>query len=112
MAHEGHGHKDSVRAPHGGIIKPLGNGFVELVTGRNQIKIYVLNGALQKAASPDLTATLQTPKGSKEPLVLTAAGDALQGNLPAKGAHRYTLEITCKQGGTPQTVSFTVEPEA
>lgn len=113
QAHEGHDHGPStVQAPKGGIVRSLETVHLELLTKGKIITVYAYDLNLKPAnvANFPITATVTLPKRKSEPLRLAPSGDHWRGEFDAKGAHRYTLELSIRQGGHDDQVKFTVEP--
>lgn len=112
-AHEGHDHGPStVQAPKGGIIRSLETVHLELLHKGKTITVYAYDVNLKPAdvSKFPIKATVTLPKRKPEPLKLTANGDHWLGEFDAKGAHRYTLELSIQQGGHEDQVKYNVEP--
>ncbi len=114
LAHEGHDHGPStVQAPKGGVIRSLETVHLELLTKGKTLAIYAYDTNLKpaEASSFPLTATVTLPRKKAESLALTPKGDHWEAEFDAKGAHRYTLELSIRQGGHDDKVKYTVEPK-
>jgi hypothetical protein len=114
QAHEGHDHgPGTVQAPKGGVIRSLETVNLELLTQGKSIKIYAYDTNLKPADVKKfpLAATVALPKKKPEALALVAKGDHWEAEYDAKGAHRYTLELSIKQGGHADKVKYNVEPK-
>ncbi len=114
FAHEGHDDAPgSLKAKHGGIVKSLDDASVELLTTGKTLKLYPADHG-GKAINPktlNLTATTALPKGTPAPLALTPKADHWEATFDPKGAHRYTLTLTLKDGEHSHKADFTVEPQ-
>lgn len=112
-AHEGHDHGPSaVQAPKGGVLRSLETVHVELVSEKNKalIRVYDMKLKPQPVKNFPASATIQLPRKKAEAVMLEDKGDHWVAAVDAKGAHRYTLELTIKQGGHDDKLKFTVEP--
>lgn len=117
-AHEGHDHDapGAVEAPKGGTIKSTESFHVEVVAKGSDLKIYLYSSDLKPADASGfnvkLSATLPRAKKA-ESLTFKAAGNVLEANFDAKGAHRYTLIVNIGRTGAhghDDKLSFTIEP--
>lgn len=114
LAHEGHDHgPGSVQAPKGGVIRSLETVHLELLSKGKTVTIYAYDTSLKPAdvSKFPVSATVTLPKKKAEPLKLLPGGDHWTGEFDAKGAHRYTLELSIEQGGHKDKVKYTVEPK-
>lgn len=114
FAHEGHDHgPGQVQAPKGGVIRSLETVHLELLTKGKTVSIYVYDMDLkpEQVSKFPASATVALPKKKSEPLKLTEKGDHWEAEFDAKGAHRFTVELSIKQGGHDDKVKFTVEPK-
>lgn len=114
IAHEGHDHGSSqIQAPKGGVIRSLEEIHLELIIEEKIIKIYVYNTSLEAddVNKYPVKAKVILPRGKTEFIELESKGDHWQAKFDAKGAHRYTLEVSIKQSGHDDKISFTVEPK-
>ncbi len=114
MAHEGHEHGPSaVQAPKGGVMRSLETVHLELVAKGKNLKIYPYALNLQSAAASKFTISLSAalPKKKAAPLKFDVKGDHWESSFEAKGAHRFTLELTIEQGGHSDKVTWVVEPK-
>jgi hypothetical protein len=112
-AHEGHDHGPSaVQAPKGGVIRSLETVHLELITKGKVVQIYAYDPGLKptEVSQFPVSATVTLPKKQPAPLKLVPSGDHWTAEFDAKGAHRYTLEVSIKQGGHDDKVKYTVEP--
>lgn len=112
-AHEGHDHGPSqVQAPKGGVIRSLETVHLELLTKGKTVSIYAYNTDLkpEEVKKFPVSATVTLPKKKPQTLALAEKGDHWEAEFDARGAHRYTLELSIKQGGHNDKVKFTVEP--
>ena len=115
FAHEGHDKTPGAMvAPHGGVIQGAGEIYLEFVNESGGVRIYPLTHDL--AAIPLKEVTLQGsanfPKKAKpEPVVFAQSGDHFSAKVDAKGAYRYTLDITVSHKGKKAKAKFQVEPQ-
>jgi len=112
FAHEGHDH-GTVQAPKGGIIRSLETVHLELITKGNLVSIYAYDTKLkpEEVNKFPVSLTVTLPKKSPQTLEIKDKGDHWEAEFDAKGAHRYTLMLSIKQGGHDDKVKFTVEPK-
>lgn len=114
QAHEGDHHApSSVQAPNGGIIQSLESIHLELLTKGNVLQVYVYNSDLTPAdvSKYPISAKIVFPKKKSQVIVLTPNKNYWEASVDAKGAHRFTLEISIKQAGHNDKIKFTVEPK-
>ncbi len=114
-AHEGHDKMPgAVQAPHGGTVKGTSQLYIELVNEASGIKLYPLTHEMAPVAPKEVTivATVQAPKKKKEAVKFTVADDHYEAKVDAKGAYRYTLELTTTYKGKKEKVVFQVEPQS
>lgn len=114
-AHEGHDKMPgAVQAPHGGTVKGTSHLYIELVNEASGIKLYPLTHEMASVTLKDVTiaGTAQAPKKKKEPVKFTNADDHFEAKVDAKGAYRYTLELTTTYKGKKEKVTFQVEPQS
>jgi hypothetical protein len=113
FAHEGDHGPSSVQAPKGGVIRSLETVHLELLSKGSTVQIYVYNPNLKPddVSKYPVSATVTFPKKKAEPIILEPKGNHWEAVVDTKGAHRYTLELTIKQGGHDDKVKFTVEPK-
>jgi len=115
MAHEGHNKTPgAVAAPHGGVMQGLENIYLELLVDASGIKLYPYDHDLKPVALKDvkIEGSVTFPKKTKaEKVALTSEGDAFSAKVDAKGAHRYTLEVTVTHQGKKEKTKFNVEPQ-
>jgi len=115
FAHEGHDKTPgSVAAPHGGVIQGTDQLYLELVNESGGIKIYPLTH--ETIAIPLKEVALQGsasfPKKPKaDPVTFTPSDDHFAARVNAKGAYRYTLDLTVSYKGKKEKVKFQVEPQ-
>jgi hypothetical protein len=114
--HEGHDHGPAtVEAPNGGVIKTLEEVHIEVIAekGSSTVKIYVYDTKMGKAdlSKYPIKATATLPRGKAESLELKNKNDYLEYTFDAKKAHRYTLDLSIKQHGHDDKLSFTIEPK-
>ena len=118
LAHEGHNKAPGTEmAPHGGVMQGTSQYYFELVSELvsevSVIKLYPLNHDLKAIPIAQLavSATSQVPKKAKESVKLIGVEDHFEGNVNAKGAHRYLIELVVKYQEKKQTLTFQVEPQ-
>jgi len=114
-AHEGHDKMPgTLQAPHGGTVKGTSQLYIELVNEASGIKLYPLTHEMTPVVPKEVTivATAQAPKKKKEPVTFTSADDHFEAKVDAKGAYRYTLELTTTYKGKKEKVTFQVEPQS
>lgn len=117
FGHEGHEHDlpKTVSAPKGGDIRAMYEGFVEVVSKGNDLKIYVYDKDLKPYQTKDLELQAKTilprVKGAND-LNVAAKENFFEGMFDAKGAHRYTLLLSVKRvsDSKPTELRFNVEP--
>lgn len=114
FSHEGHDHgPGQVEAPKGGVIRSLESVHLELLTKGNTVFIY----AYDENMKPDdvkkypVSATVTLPKKKAHALALMEKGDHWEAEFDAKGAHRYSIELSIRQAGHEDKVRYTVEPK-
>jgi hypothetical protein len=114
FAHEGHDKAPgALSAPNGGSIKGTSSYFAEVVYDAGKVKVFVYDHDMKslKSSSVKVTATVKFPKSSKPAeLKLTPSGDALVGTVDAKGAHRFSVNLSIGKDGKSEKVSFNIEP--
>ncbi|UOF01903.1 hypothetical protein [Bdellovibrio reynosensis] len=114
VAHEGHDHgPGAIQAPKGGVVRSLETINLELLSGEKNVQIYVYGTDMTAAKVKDYPASLTValPKKKAEHVKLTDAGDHWTAEIDPKNAHRYTLELSIKQGGHDDKVKWVVEPK-
>ena len=98
-------------SPHGGTVKPAGNGgHLELVVDGQNIKVYPLDGeenGLPVAGITGAQAIVQVEGGSATTVALAPMDDHLHGTLPA-GATAYTAIVTVPVAGETRSARFEV----
>jgi len=117
-AHEGHAHDapKGVSAPRGGQIKEIENTYVEVVTKKNELKIYLYDKELKPldAATYKVSATAQKPRAKKqEDILLSVKENFFEATYDAKGAHRYSLTLLIKdpKEAHQDKLKFNIEPK-
>ena len=115
FAHEGHDKTPgAIAAPHGGIIQGTDHLYLELVNDASGLKLYPITHDMTAIPVKEikLTATAMVPKKSKKEIViLTPEDDHFSGKYDAKGAHRYSLNVSLTYKGKKEKVTFQVEPQ-
>lgn len=114
FAHEGHDKAPgSATAPNGGTIKGTAKHFVEVVYDAGKLKIYVYDHDMKRIGLDALkvNAAVKFPKSNSPTVVkLIQSGDAFKGDVDAKGAHRFSLDLIIARDGKSEKVSFNIEP--
>lgn len=114
-AHEGHDKSPGVvAAPHGGIVQGTRDAYVELVSKADGIQIYLYNHDMKPLdmSTAKIEGTARLPKKNKgDAVTFTQESGAWIGKIDAKGAHRYTLELSITVSGKKDKTKFTVEPQ-
>ena len=114
FAHEDHDKTpDTVAAPHGGIMKDLKHIYLELLVDTGGIKIYPYDHDLKPVVLKNvkMEGTARFPKKAKtEKVAFTTEDGAFSAKVDAKGAHRYSLEVTVTHQGKKEKTKFNVEP--
>ena len=114
FAHEGHDHAPGVvQAPHGGTVKQGKEFSVELVTSENDVTIYPLTRELTAIPVTDvkLKAMYQLPKKKMEAVTFSNHDDHFMATIDAKGAYKYSLNLSLTYQGKTQKVVFQVEKQ-
>jgi hypothetical protein len=121
FAHEGHAVPGAAQAEHGGVIKPAGEVYLELVTDKSgTLRLFAMDHDKQPVALEEIQidATAQLPRAkAKTPVKFAsqklpdAHASHYAGSFDAKGAHRYTLEVTASYQGKKEKARFQVEPK-
>lgn len=116
FADEGHGHDhgpSAVQAPKGGVIRSLETVHLELLNESKTVKIYAYDTQLKPADVKQFpaSATITLPKKKPQSIKLTEVQDHWEAVVDVKNAHRYTLELSIKQGGHDDKVKWVVEPK-
>ena len=116
-AHEGgHDAPGLVQAPKGGEIKAIEEAYIEVLSQKNEVKIYFYQKDLKPFADLKkftVSAEAQLPRTKiMTPLTLKESGGSLTTKFDAKGAHRYTLVLKVKDSshGHDDRLNFTIEP--
>lgn len=115
FAHGDHDHTPgTVQAPHGGMIQKTHDYFIEVVGASEGVKIYPLSKDLKPLPLNQIkiSATYQIPRKKKEPVTLQAAEGFFEAKIPAKGAHRYALEVNITYQNEKELLTFQVEPQS
>lgn len=113
----GHGDHDhgpkSIQAPKGGVVRSLETVNLELVNNGSEVKIYVYDTDLKatEVSKYPVSATVTLPKKKPETAKLSPQSDHWVLYFDAKNAHRYTLELSIKQGGHDDKVKWVIEPK-
>lgn len=115
QAHEGHDKTPgAVSAPHGGVVKGTSQIYLELVNEAGGIKVYPLTHDSSPIALKEVTikGTATFPKKAKgEPVSFASGDDHFAAKVNAKGAYRYSLDLTVTYKGKQEKITFQVEPQ-
>lgn len=117
-AHEGHDHDApaTLQAPKGGIVKSLEETYVEVVPGKDSVKLYLYDKEL-KPKYPDnfkISAEAEHPrKKTKEKIDVSIKKDVVEMRYDAKGLHRYNLILAIVDPATKhnEKLTFVIEPK-
>jgi hypothetical protein len=114
LAHEGHDKVPGAKlTPRGGQLMDLKHMHLELVVSKEGLKLYPSDHDYKPVSPKDVVVlgnvTFPRGKGS-EAVKFEAQGDAFVAKVDAKGAHRYTLDVTAKYKDQEDKAQFTVEP--
>lgn len=113
-AHEGHDKTPgAIEALEGGVVQGTSQLYLELVGGASGIKLFARTHDQAKVLPSELKllGTAQAPKKKKVPVKFTEVDDHYEAKVDAKGAYRYTLELTTTYKGKKEKVTFQVEPQ-
>lgn len=115
IAHEGHDQTPgSLAAPHGGIVQGTSNLYLELVTSKNDVKLYPLDHDSKPVPLGDvkIDAKMTVPrKGKPEKVSFMVHEDHYMATIDPKGAHRYQLDVEASYKGKKEKVKFNIEPQ-
>lgn len=112
FAHEGHDDAPgSIKALHGGVVKPGKEMNLEVVSAGGQLKLFPIShvGTDISLSDVKLTATAQPPKGKAEPITLEEKDNSYYSKLDFKGSYRLSLEIKADYKGKKDTFKVQVE---
>ncbi len=116
FAHEGHDKTPGVvTAPHGGVVQGSDNLYWELVKESADLKLYPLTHDLAPIPLKEisLTGTATLPKKKKGDAVkFSPMSDHFITQVDAKGAYRYSLDLSFTYKGKKEKVKFQVEPQS
>ncbi|HRO67577.1 MAG TPA: hypothetical protein PL182_08440 [Pseudobdellovibrionaceae bacterium] len=114
-AHEGHDKTPgSKSAPHGGIIQGTNDLYLELLPTAEGVEIYPLDHDMNPVPLKNvkMKGTMTFPrKTKKEDVTFSDSGDKFLAKIDAKGAHRYTLDLSVTHDGKTEKLKFNVEPK-
>ncbi|WP_409477698.1 hypothetical protein [Pseudobdellovibrio sp. HCB154] len=112
FAHEGHNNTPgSLKANHGGTVKPGKEINLEYVVKGTELKIYPASheGADLAVTDVKVTATAKLPKGKAESIKLDAKEGAFVATVDFKNAYRVEMVVTTDYQGKKDTFKFQVE---
>ena len=114
-AHEGHDKTPgSTSAPHGGMVQAAGHLHLELLASGEGVKIYPFDQDMKPVSASELKVegTVTLPKKTKgEPVSFAVQEDYMSAKVDAKGAYRYTLNLTVTHKGKKEKAKFNVETQ-
>jgi hypothetical protein len=104
-----------VAAPHGGSVQGTSDLYIELVTTKEGVTVYPISheGKALPASGITLKGEFQVPrKGKAEKVNFIPAQDSFSAKIDAKGAYRYTLDLSVGvKGKSEEKLKFNVEPK-
>lgn len=112
LAHEGHDNAPgTLKANHGGTVKPGKQINLEFLSTENEVKLYPLShdGKDLNATEVKLTATTKLPKGKPQAATLEYKDGAFHTKVDFKEAFRVELTVTSTYNGKTDTFKFQVE---
>lgn len=112
LAHEGHDNTPgSLKANHGGTVKPGKEINLEYVVSGNELKLYPASheGADLASADVKLTATNKLPKGKAESLKIETKNGVFIAPIDFKTAYRIEVVATVEYQGKKNSFKFQVE---
>ncbi len=116
FAHDGdHDSPAAVQAPKGGDIKGLEDVYIEVLSQKNEIKIYFYSKDLKPLTDLKgftISAEAQLPRDKQmTPLILKEVAGALTTSFHPKSAHRFTLILKVKDAKHDHAdrLSYTIE---
>ena len=113
----GHAKTENVKAPRGGEIKPINDGFIEVVNGRDSIKIYLYDKnmkAEKKLNDFSIIAEVQrSTSKDHEGLELKPAKDGFTARFEPGAEAKYYLDIGIanRKSGSADRISFDLAPK-
>lgn len=113
-AHEGHNKTPgAIKAPNGGVVEGTSDLYIELVNDASGIKLFPMTHDLAPISPKEvkLMGTSQVPKKAKTSVKFSVVEDHFESKVDAKGAYRYTLELSVEFKGKKEKVKFQVEPQ-
>lgn len=110
-AHEGHDTPGSLKANHGGVVKPGKVINLEYVVKGDTVELYPASheGNDLPATEVTLTGTSKPSKGKATPLKLESRNGAYLTKVDFKGAYRVEVEIVADSKGKKSNFKFQVE---
>ena len=113
-AHEGHDKAPgAVSAPHGGLVSGASHIQLELLPTADGVQIYPYDAEMNLIPldKVSLEGKVAFPRNRKtETVKFAKEGETFAAKIDAKGANRYTLEVSVTHGGKKEQVKFNVEP--
>lgn len=112
FAHEGHDQTPgSLKANHGGTVKPGKEINLEYVVSGNELKLYPASheGTDLSANDVKVTATAKLPKGKAEALKIETKNGVLVSSIDFKTAYRIEVVATTDYKGKKDSFKFQVE---
>lgn len=112
FSHEGHDEAPgSIKANHGGTVKPGKFLNLEYVVSGNEVKIFPASheGKDLMAADVKITATTKLPKGKAESAKIEFKDGAFTTNVDFKTAYRIEMVVEADLNGKKNTFKFQIE---
>lgn len=110
--HEGHDTPGSIKANHGGIVKPGKAINLEYVVSGTEVTLYPVDhdGKDLSASEVKLTATSKIPKGTVKKLEIDTT-EGFKTTVDFKGAYRSEVVVTSEVKGKKDNFKFQVEKQ-
>lgn len=112
FSHEGHDEAPgSIKANHGGTVKPGKQLNLEYVVSGNEVKLFPVSheGKDLSAADVKITATTKLPKGKAEPAKIDFKDGAFVTNVDFKTAYRIEMVVEADLKGKKNSFKFQIE---
>ena len=111
FAHEGHDVPGSIKANHGGTVKPGKEINLEYKVEGTTVKIYPAShdGKDLGQADVKLTATTKLPKGKDEPAQVSFVDGSFVAKVDFKSAYRVEMTIAAEVKGKKDNFKIQIE---
>lgn len=112
LAHEGHDNAPgTIKANHGGIVKPGKEINLEYVVENSEVKLFPLShdGKDLTAGEVQLTVNTKLPKGKLESLKVESKDGVFVAKVNFKTAYRIEMIVDAEVQGKKTTFKFQVE---